>query len=154
MRHLALLLIVIFVSGCTTTNVGSKDSRTRLNFGSTGNVQVRSTLRVEVCTTGNDGYMQGDLHEEGRYCTTLGEPGAVHSDRLKYMSAPAHLLWVSLKNKEEWYTVTIPRCDSRRRGPCVAEEFDILLHKKSWSCVTRYERNRWCRTNNRYGQYQ
>lgn len=150
MRLFALLLAALALASCAATTTG-QDSRTYFGFGDTGNIQIRSTLPFEVCTTGNDGYVQGALHEGGRHCTMLGQPGALHSDMLRYMSAPAHLVWVRLQGQTEWFTITIPRCNLRRNGPCVAEEFDVLLHEDYWDCVTRWESHPSCRSQ-RYGR--
>jgi len=147
MRHLVpLLVIATLLAGCATTaESGSGDSRTYFGFGDTGNIQLRSTLPFEVCTTETEGYTPNSLSEDGRHCTVLGQPGAMHSASLRYMSAPTHLVWVRMEGDEDWFTITIPRCDPRRRGACVSEEFDVLLHEDRWTCNTRFERHSSCR---------
>lgn len=143
-----LILLALGLTACASTGEGSGDARNFFNFGDTGNIQIRSGIAFEVCTTGNDGYVQGAIAPDGRYCTTLGQPGAVHSDMLRHMTSAAHTLWVRHAGEEEWFTIIIPRCNTGygRRGPCVAEEFDLMLYEDRWACVTRWERHPACRT--------
>ncbi len=96
MRHLVpLLAALILLGGCATTDGdGSSDARNFFNFGDTGNIQLRSGLPFEVCTTQAEGYVRG-------HCTVLGRPGAMHSDALRHMSDAAHIVWVRLEGQQD-----------------------------------------------------